>query len=500
MGAKRYVLAIDQGTTRTKAALFDDRGQVCGFSSADVKRSFPRPAWVEQRPDQIWRSILLSVSTAMRGAKCNAKQIVGVGLDNQGETVIAWNKKSGNPVYNAIVWQCRRTDEACRRLKTRPGLARMIRHKTGLVIDPYFSATKMRWIIDNVKHAKRLAKRDELVLGTSDTWIIRKMTARTNPITDFATASRTMLFNIRKMKWDEDLLRIFKLPEESLPDIVPNSGALAQTDPQSFLGIEAPISGLIVDQQAALFGHGCFKQGEMKNTYGTGCFMLMNTGRTPKLSAHGLLTTVAWVVNGVRNYALDGGVYTAGSAIDWLVRGLGIIRNPRESDKLASSLPNNEGVFFVPAFVGLAAPYWDSTARGLIVGITDGTNPAGIVRATLESIAYQVDEVRHCMEADSGLRVRKLMVDGGPTANRFLMQFQANVSGVPVEVPTVSEVTVSGTAFLAGLGVNFWDDVSGLIRSQKHEVYRPKMRSRERTRLLVSWKRAVARSRGWGGE
>jgi len=500
MGAKRYVLAIDQGTTRTKAALFDERGQVCGFGSAEVKKFFPKPAWVEQKPDQIWHSLLLSVRTAMRRARCSAKQIVGVGLDNQGETVIAWNKKSGNPVYNAIVWQCRRTDEVCRRLKTRPGLARMIRQKTGLVIDPYFSATKMRWIIDNVKQAKRLADLDELVLGTSDTWIIRKMAARTNPITDFATASRTMLFNIRKMKWDQALLRIFKLSEDSLPDIVPNSGALAQTDPQSFLGIDAPISGLIVDQQAALFGHGCFKQGEMKNTYGTGCFMLMNTGRTPTLSVHGLLTTVAWVVKGVRNYALDGGVYTAGSAIDWLAKGLGIIRNPSESDKLASSLPNNEGIFFVPAFVGLAAPYWDSTARGLIVGITDGTNPAGIVRATLESIAYRVDEVRHCMEADSGLFVRKLMVDGGPTANRFLMQFQANVSGVTVEVPTNSEVTVSGTAFLAGLGVNFWDDVSELIRRQKHEVYRPNMQSNERTRLLASWKRAVARSRGWGGE
>ncbi len=500
MAAKRYVLAIDQGTTRTKAALFDVHGQVCGFGSAEVKRMFPRPAWVEEKPDQIWRSLLLSVRTAMRRARCSAKQIVGVGLDNQGETVIAWNKKSGNPVYNAIVWQCRRTDETCLRLKTRPGLARMIRQKTGLVIDPYFSATKMRWIIDNVEHAKRLAKLDELVLGTSDTWLIRKMAVRTHPITDFATASRTLLFNIHKMKWDEDLLRIFKIPEESLPDIIPNSGELAHTDPQSFLGIDAPISGLIVDQQAALFGHGCFKQGEMKNTYGTGCFMLMNTGRTPKLSNHGLLTTVAWVVNGVRNYALDGGVYTAGSAIDWLVKGLGIIRNPRESDKLASGLQNNEGVFFVPAFVGLAAPFWDSTARGLIVGITDGTNSAGIVRATLESIAYQVDEVRHCMEADSGLLVRKLMVDGGPTANRFLMQFQANVSGVPVEVPRISEVTVSGTAFLAGLGVNFWDNVSELIRAQKHEVYRPKMRSSERTRLLVSWKRAVARSRGWGGE
>lgn len=500
MGVERYVLAIDQGTTRTKAALFDDRGQVCGFSSAEVKRTFPRPSWVEQKPDQIWRSILLSVRTAMRVARCNAEQIVGVGLDNQGETVIAWNRKSGNPVYNAIVWQCRRTDEVCRGLKTRTGLARTIRHKTGLVIDPYFSATKIRWIIDNVNRAKRLADSDELVLGTSDTWIIRKMTGRSNPITDFATASRTMLFNIHKMKWDEDLLRNFGLPEAGLPDVVPNSGTSAYTDPRSFLGIEAPISGLIVDQQAALFGHGCFKKGEMKNTYGTGCFMLMNTGRTPKLSRHGLLTTVAWVIDGVRNYALDGGVYTAGSAIDWLVKGLGIIKEPGETNKLASSIPNNDGVFFVPAFVGLAAPYWDSSARGIIVGITDRTTPARIARATLESIAYQADDILHCMEADSDLFARKLMVDGGPTANRFLMQFQANISGIPVEVPRTSEVTARGTAFLAGLGVDFWDDVSEIIRSQKHMLYKPNMGSSERAQLLKCWRQAVACSRRWGEE
>jgi len=498
VGRERYVLAIDQGTTRTKAALFDEEGKVRGFGSVEVKRTFPRPTWVEQNPDQIWNSILTAVRTAMRNAGCRPKQIVGVGLDNQGETVVAWNKESGTPLYNAILWQCRRTNEICERLKNRDGLPEEIRRKTGLVIDPYFSATKLRWIIDNVRHAKRLAETGKLLLGTSDTWLLSKMTGRRHLVTDFATASRTMLFNIHRMKWDEDLLRTFKVPAESLADIVPNSGALAYTDPECFLGIDAPISGLIVDQQAALFGQGCFKHGEMKTTYGTGCFMLMNIGRTPKLSAHGLLTTVAWVVNGVRNYALDGGVYVAGSAIDWLAKGLGIIRDPRESDELASSISSNEGVFFVPAFVGLAAPYWDSSARGLIVGITDRTSTSSIVRATLESIAYQVDEVLRCMEADSDLVVRKLIVDGGPTSNRFLMQFQANISGIPVEVPRVSEVTVRGTAFLAGLGVDFWDNVSEFIRTQKRDVYRPKMRSGERTRLLASWKRAVASSRGWG--
>jgi glycerol kinase len=385
-------------------------------------------------------------------------------------------------------------------MKKRKGLASEIRSKTGLVIDPYFSATKIRWILDNVKHAKRLAKSHQLLLGTSDTWLLWKMTGSSHLITDFATASRTMLFNIHKMKWDEDLLRIFKLPNGTLPDIVQNSGSLAYTDPQSFLGIHAPISGLIVDQQAALFGHGCLKQGEMKNTYGTGCFMLMNTGHTPKLSGHGLLTTVAWVVKGIRNYALDGGVYTAGSAVDWLIKGLGIVRDPAETHSLASSIPNNEGVFFVPAFVGLAAPYWDSLARGTIVGITNRTTTAGIARATLESIAYQVDEVLHCMKADSNLPVKRLRVDGGPTANQFLMQFQADISGISVEVPRTPEVTGMGTALLTGLGVDFWDDVSELIGSQREVVYQPKMRPSERARLIKCWKQAVARSRGRGEE
>jgi len=492
---ERYILAIDQGTTRTKSALFDERGQLRGFGSAELNRSYPRPGWVEQDPSQIWKSILLTTRTAMRRARCRPKQIAGVGLDNQGETVVAWDKESGRPIYNAIVWQCRRTDGICEHLKAREGLAREVRSKTGLVVDPYFSATKIQWLTDNVKNARRLARSHKLLFGTSDAWLIWKMTGARYLITDFATASRTMLFNIHKMKWDEDLVQLFKLPEECLPDLVQNSGRLAYTDPDSFLSIQAPISGLIVDQQAALFGHGCFKQGELKNTYGTGCFTLMNTGSTPKLSQHGLLTTVAWVLNGIRTYALDGGVYTAGSAIDWLVNGLRIIRTPAESDELASSIPTNEGVFFVPAFVGLAAPYWDPLARGTIVGMTDRTNRASIVRATLESIAYQVDGVLRCMEADSRLPVRKLRVDGGPTANEFLMQFQADISDVPVEVPEMSEVTARGTALLAGLGVDFWDEASELITSARKITYKPRMRSGERARLLSGWRNAVARSR-----
>jgi glycerol kinase len=306
-----------------------------------------------------------------------------------------------------------------------------------------------------------------------------------------------MLLNIHKMKWDEHMLQLFGLPEECLPHLVENSGQLAYTDPDSFLGIQAPISGLIVDQQASLFGHGCLRKGELKNTYGTGCFALLNIGNRPKLSQHGLLTTVGWVLDGERTYALDGGVYTGGSAIDWLRDGLGIIRTPTETDQLASSIPNNEGTYFVPAFVGLAAPYWDSSARGTIVGMTDRTSRASIARATLESIAYQVEGILDCMEADSRLPVRKLRVDGGPTANRFLMQFQADISNVPVEVPEDSEVTVRGTALLAGLGARFWDDISGLVASTRRIVYKPRMHSSERARLLVGWRRAVARSRRW---
>jgi glycerol kinase len=453
--------------------------------------------WVEEEPSQLWESVLAATRAAMRKARCSANQIVGVGMDNQGETVVAWDKTNGKPVYNAIVWQCRRTSKTCEQLKTKSGLNKEIRRKTGLIIDPYFSATKLRWLIDNVRTAKRLARSGNLLFGTSDSWLIWKMTGGRNMISDPATASRTMLFNIHKMGWDADLLDVFKLPEEALPNIVQNSGQLAYTDAKTFLGIDAPISGLIVDQQAALFGHGCFKKGELKNTYGTGCFMLMNTGRTPKLSHHGLLTTVAWVLDGSRTYALDGGVYTAGSAIDWLVNNLGIVRSPAESDALASSTTSNEGTYFVPAFVGLAAPYWDSEARGTIVGLTDRTTRASIVRATLEAIAYQVEDVLQCMEADSGLTVPKLMVDGGPTNNRFLMQFQADISGIPVEVPEFSEVTTKGTAMLAGLGTDFWNDPAELLSSTRRTTYKPKMSDSQREVLRKGWSRAILRSRRW---
>jgi glycerol kinase len=494
---RKYVLAIDQGTTRTKSALFDKRGKVCGFGSAQVNRSYPHPGWVEEDPSQIWESVLLATRNAMQSAHCTPEEILGVGLDNQGETVVAWNKTTGHHIYNAIVWQCRRTVEACDRLKSRTGLKREVRAKTGLVIDPYFSATKLRWLIDNTKNAKKLARTGKLLLGTSDSYLTWNLSGRRSFVTDYATASRTLLLNIHKMTWDESLLEQFRVSRECLPSLVENSGQLAHTDPNSFLGIDAPISGLMVDQQAALFGHGCFKRGELKNTYGTGCFALMNIGNRPKLSRHGLLTTVAWMIDGAKTYALDGGVYTAGSAIDWLVNGLGIIKDPAETDELARSTESNEGVFFVPAFVGLAAPYWDSSARGTIVGMTDRTNKATVARATLESVAYQVEGVLRCMEADSGSRTRKLTVDGGPTANSFLMQFQADILGIPVEVPKLREVTVRGTALLAGLGVNFWDDPSELIASEARTTYKPTMPPSERFLLLAGWKRAVARSRRW---
>jgi len=493
---KRFVLALDQGTTKTKAVLFDRNGSVCGFGVSPVPRCFPHPGWVEQDPEAIWRSVISATKKAMRDASCSPKQIAAVGIDDQGETVVVWNKRSGRHIYNAIVWQCRRTSNACERLK-KEGLEPEIRKRTGLLIDPYFSATKIRWILDNIKGAERLAGRGEVLFGTTDTWLAWKMSRGKYFVTDCATASRTMLFNIHKMEWDSELLRIFSLPNGILAEVHSNSGDIAHTDPGAFLGIDAPISGMIVDQQSALFGHGCFYEGQSKNTYGTGCFMLMNTGQTPRFSKNGLLTTVAWVIDGKRSYALDGGVYVAGSAIDWLVRGLEIIKKPDDTSRLANSLPNNEGVFMVPAFVGLAAPYWDSYARGTIIGITDRTTRAHIVRATLESIAFQVNEILACMEADSQLKVDRLRVDGGPTSNSFLMQFQADISGIPVEVPRVSEVTAQGVAFLAGLAVDFWSDFTDLTRLNRPHVYNPQMQKTERARLVEDWTRAVDRSRNW---
>ena len=489
------MLAIDQGTTRTKAVLFDKKGHLCGFGISAVPRNFPQPGWVEQNPEEIWRSVLSATKMAMRNAQCSPKQIIAVGIDDQGETAIVWKKRSGRPVYNAIVWQCRRTIAYCEKLE-KESLGSEIKTKTGLIIDPYFSATKIQWVIENVKGVRKLAKRNELCFGTTDTWLVWKMSFGRYFVTDCSTASRTMLFNIHRMKWDNELLRIFEVPDSMLSEVHPNSGDIAHTNPKVFLGIDAPISGLIVDQQSALFGHGCFNNGDSKNTYGTGCFMLMNTGHNARRSRNRLLTTVAWVIDGKTNYALDGGIYVAGSAIDWLVR-LGTIKSPQETNWLAHSVPNNGGVFFVPAFVGLAAPYWDSYARGMIIGISDGTTKAHIARATLESIAFQVNEVLRCMEADSGLRVKKLGVDGGPTANEFLMQTQANVSEIPVAVPQMTEVTALGAAFLAGLGVDFWRGLSDLPKLQRPKVYRPDMDNDERTRLLDEWKRAVHRARNW---
>jgi glycerol kinase len=492
---QKYILAIDQGTTRTKAAIFDRKAQLKGIGYSPVPRSFPQPGWVEQDPETIWKSVLFAVRKAMRAASCSAREIAGVGIDNQGESVVMWNRHNDHPLYNSIVWQCRRTASECERLK-KEGFERAIRQRTGLLIDPYFSSTKIKWLLDHVARARKLVHSGDALFGTTDTWIVWKMTAGKYFVTDCSTASRTSLLNLHRMEWDDELLQIFHIPKGYLAEIHENSGTLAHTDPSKFIDIDAPISGLIVDQQSALFGHGCFREGELKNTYGTGCFLLMNTGPKPKFSKNNLLTTVAWTLNGKRSYALDGGVYVAGSAIDWLVRELGVITNPAQTNKIATSIPGNDDVYFVPAFVGLAAPYWDSYARGTIVGLTDRTTNAHIVRATLESIAYQVDDVLSCMEADAGSKVTKLRADGGPTANEFLMQFQADISGIPLEVPQ-TEVTALGAALLAGLGVDFWSDLSEVIRLRKTKLYKPKMKVAERNRLRRRWEKAVKKARDW---
>jgi len=409
-----------------------------------------------------------------------------------------WDMQTGQPVYNAIVWQCRRTAKMCEELKSKEGIERKIAEKTGLVIDPYFSATKVKWILENVRKLRERAEQGEVLCGTTDTWLIWKLTHGRSFVTDYATASRTMMFNIHALRWDKEILELLDIPEAILPKPCSNSEVIGYTDPNIFYGEEVPIAGVIVDQQGALFGQACYEPGMVKNTYGTGCFILMNTGEQPVASQHGLLTTIAWCLDGKVKYALDGGIFIAGAAVQWLRDGLKIIKDVAETEEMAMSVKNTGGVYFVPAFVGMAAPYWDMYARGTIVGITGGTTREHLARATLESIAYQVYDVLECMKADSKCPIEKLRVDGGAVANKFLMQFQADILGIPVEVPKITETTALGVAYLAGLAVDFWESQEELSRIwQVDRVYKPQMSREKRERLLDDWKRAVQRSLNW---
>jgi glycerol kinase len=491
-----YVLALDQGTTGSAALLFDQQGGVAGLADREIEQLYPQPGWVGHDPEEMYQSVVAVARDALASAGASVDQVAAIGITNQRETTILWDRESGRPLAHAVVWQCRRSAPYCEALRA-AGKAEWIRQRTGLVVDAYFSATKLRWLLDNLPGAQRRAEQGELAFGTVETWLLWRLSGGRLHLTDAANASRTMLFDLRAGRWDPDLLRELDIPPALLPTVVDNSQRYGDTDPTIF-GRPIPLAGAAGDQQAALFGQACFQPGAAKNTYGTGAFLLMNTGRDCRDSTHGLLSTVAWRLNGQTTYALEGSVFIAGAAVQWLRDGLGLIPSAAETEGLAESVPDTAGVYFVPAFVGLGAPYWDMYARGAIVGLTGGVTRAHLTRATLEAIAYQTRDVLEAMQADADQRVTVLRVDGGGSANRFLMQFQAEQLALPVETSAVQETTARGAAFLAGLAVGFWPDQSALLElASPGQRFEPLRSVGERDRLYAGWRRAVERARGW---
>ena len=490
----RYVMALDQGTTSSRAILFDERGSPVAIDQYEFRQYFPKPGWVEHDPEEIWSSQLRAARGVLHKAGATGADVVTIGITNQRETTIVWDRASGEPIHNAIVWQSRQTASICDGLRSR-GLEDEFRKRTGLLIDAYFSGTKVRFILDAVEGAQTRAERGELAFGTVDTWLLYKLTGGRVHATEYSNASRTLLYNIHELDWDETLLRALDVPRAMLPEVQDSSGEFGVTD-RELLGAEIPVTGIAGDQQAALFGQGCTEPGRAKNTYGTGCFLLMNTGADAPHSSTGLVTTVAWGIGGRVDYALEGSTFVAGAALQWLRDGLGLIENVADSEAAARAVPDTDGVYLVPAFVGLGAPYWDEDARGVLVGITRGTGREHVIRATLESIAYQTRDVVECVQSDSGLSLDTLRVDGGATQNDFLMQFQADCLGVPVERPAVLEATALGAATLAGLAVGFWDDRAALEATVgDFTVFEPGMSTDRRESLYAGWKRAVERSR-----
>jgi glycerol kinase len=490
----KYILALDQGTTSSRAIIFDHSGQVVATAQREFRQLFPQPGWVEHDPQEIWATQLDAAEQALRQAGLNASDIAGIGITNQRETTVVWERATGKPITNAIVWQDRRTAAACDRLKAR-GLAPLIRRKTGLVVDAYFSATKLEWILRHIPGAKARARKGELVFGTIDSWLVWNLTAGRCHVTDASNASRTMLFNIHTGDWDEELLRLFQVPRTMLPTVRASSEVYGETH---LLGGAIPIAGIAGDQQAALFGQVCTRPGLAKNTYGTGCFLLLHTGEKPVTSRNKLLTTVAWRLGNRTEYALEGSVFIAGAVVQWLRDGLGLIQSSSEVESLAAQVADNGGVYLVPAFAGLGAPHWDAYARGLLVGLTRGTTKAYIARAALEGIAYQVVDVLRAMEKDAKVRLKELRVDGGACMNNLLMQFQADVLGVPLVRPRVTETTALGAAYLAGLAVGFWKNQSEIAAQQQTDRrFVPTMKKAERERLLGNWRRALKRAKGW---
>jgi glycerol kinase len=496
MSSEKFILALDQGTTSSRAIIFNHNGEVVSLAQKPFEQIFPKPGWVEHDPLEIWSTQSSVAAEAVAKADLTGKEIAAIGITNQRETTVVWDRETGSPLYNAIVWQDRRTSKYCDELKEQ-GHADAIQEKTGLVIDAYFSATKLKWILDNVAGAREKAAQGKLCFGTIDTWLVWKFTRGKMHITDVTNASRTMLFNIHTLQWDDDLLQLLDIPKSVLPEIKESSEVYGETATTLF-ATKIPIAGIAGDQQAALFGQMCDAPGMAKNTYGTGCFMLMNTGDKPVQSKNNLLTTVAWKINGKTTYALEGSVFIGGAAIQWLRDGLGILRTASESEKLAASVEDNGGVYFVPALAGMGAPYWDQYARGAIFGITRGTTSAHIARAALEGIAFQVHDLLAAMESDSGGKSIELRVDGGAVANNMLMQFQANLFGSTVIRPKILETTALGAAYLAGLAVGYWKDIEEIKKQWAVDVkFDPQMDNNKTTELLKYWKKAVERSRNW---
>jgi glycerol kinase len=497
---KKYVMALDQGTTSSRAVIFDHQGRIVSIAGREFKQIYPRAGWVEHDPLEIWDSQMEAARRAFDSANLSPGDMAAVGITNQRETAVLWDRESGRPVHNAIVWQCRRTAPACSRIR-KTKFAEKLRKKTGLVVDAYFSATKVQWMLEHDRSIRRAAERGDLAFGTVDSWLVYNLSGKKLHVTDYSNASRTLLYNIHDLGWDPEILSYFQIPEEILPEVKPSSESCGTTFPAAFFGGEVPVSGIVGDQQGALFGQTCFRKGESKNTYGTGCFLLMNTGEKPVTSKTNLLTTIAWGIGNKVEYALEGSVFVAGAAVQWLRDEMHIIQKASETEPLAAGLASNDGVYFIPAFVGLGAPYWDMYARGTILGLTRGTGRAHIARAALEAIAYQTRDVLTCMEKDSGIRLKELRVDGGAAVNGFLMQFQADILGVPVVIQEVTETTALGAAYLAGLAVGFWKDSREVARNFRvRKKYLPQMGLKQRESLYRRWKLAVERARGWEEE
>ncbi|TVP95999.1 MAG: glycerol kinase [Acholeplasmatales bacterium] len=494
---EKYIMAIDQGTTSTRAILFNRQGHIVSSASKEITQHYPKPGWVEHNANEIWLSVLAVIAQCLVHQDIKAEQVHAIGITNQRETTVVWDRKTGLPIHHAIVWQSRQTREICDALVD-AGHDALFRERTGLRIDAYFSGTKVKWLLDHVPGAKEKAARGELMFGTIDTWLVYKLTGGSVHVTDYTNASRTLMYNIHTLDWDDDLLELLEVPRAMLPEVKPSSATYGMTVPYHFFGQEIPISGMAGDQQAALFGQACFEKGMVKNTYGTGGFMLMNTGDEPVQSNHGLLTTIAWGVDGKVQYALEGSVFVAGSSVQWLRDGLQLIKSASETEALATSLHDNEGVYFVPAFVGLGTPYWDSDVRGALFGLTRGTDKTHIARATLEAIDYQSLEVLKAMEEDTKTKIKSFKVDGGAAVNDFLMQFQADILNLPVERPKVLETTALGAAYLAGLASGYWSSLEDIRNAwQLDRTFTPAMDPAQRTRLINGWRQAVAAARAF---